>query len=130
MMEDKELIAKEIKDLEGRIGQKVIFKYPIEEGILEGKLIDRHVFRPESWAIGPGSIDVRYYNVIDRIKFPDFEAIRFGYYRRKNGKWIFAGQTTLTEKPETLKKQFIAAGIEKKGWFGKLILESAREIEK
>jgi len=89
MMEDKELIAKEIKDLEGRIGQKVIFKYPIEEGILEGKLIDRHVFRPESWAIGPGSIDVRYYNVIDRIKFPDFEAIRFGYYRRKNGASCF-----------------------------------------
>lgn len=83
---------------------------------------------PETWSTGPGSSNVRCYNVIDGIKFSEFEAIRFGYYRRKNSKWIFAGQTTLTEKPETLINQFIQAGKEKRDWFGRIILESAEGI--
>jgi len=64
---------------------------------------------------------------VRRIK--KFEAIRFGYYRLKNGKLKWASQITLTEPIEVYKKLFVKAAKEKE-WFKKIPKRSPRRSQK
>lgn len=108
-----------------RIGKRVKFNYPKGEGTYYGKLKDRCVLRVPSWT------GVPYWDVVDLIEFEEpkrFEAIRFGYYRLKNGKLKWASQTTLTEPIEVYKKLFVKAAKEKE-WFKKFLKEVLEEAK-
>ena len=119
-----------MEEVERRIlnckGRRVKFNYPEGEGAYYGKLKDRCVLRVPSWT------GVPYWDVVDLIEFerPErFEAIRFGYYRLKNGKLIWASQTTLTEPIEVYKKLFVRAAKEME-WFKKFLEEVLEEVKK
>ncbi|MHA1505878.1 MAG: hypothetical protein ACTSR0_01615 [Candidatus Asgardarchaeia archaeon] len=107
------------------IGKKVKFNYP--EGKYYGKLKDRCIlYAPSSWTKVP------YWDVVDLIEFEEperFEAIRFGYYRLKQGKLKWASQTTLTEPIEVYKKLFVKAAIEKV-WFRNFLKEVLEEVKR
>ena len=118
-------VEKIMRKIKGRIGKKVRFKYP--EGIYKGKLIDRCIlYAPSEW------VEVPYWDVVDLIQFETpkkFKAMRFGYYRFKNGKLKWASQTTLTEPLEIYKKLFVKAAREMK-WFKEFLEEVIQELEK
>lgn len=60
-------------------------------------------------------VKVPYWDVVDIIEFEEpkkFVALRFGYYRLKDGKLRWASQTTLTEPLEVYKKLFVKAARE------------------
>ena len=77
-----------------KIGNDVHFTYPDPEGDLWGTLKDRHVvFENENDYVA-------YWNVIDLINFhgEDEDWLRITYYRcrKKDNRWIFAGQTSIS----------------------------------
>lgn len=105
-----------------KVGEDVKFNYP-EGGVFQGKLIDRCILRTQSWTGIPS------WDVVDLIEFEEFKALRFGYYRLKNGKLRWASQTTLTESLEDYKKLFVKAAKEKE-WFKKFLQEVLEEVGK
>ncbi len=124
MMSSKEIKENEKKILSS-IGEEVKYKYPSGEGVYRGQLKDRCILHVPSWT------NVPYWDVVDLIEFEEpkrFEALRFGYYRLKDGKLRWASQTTLTEPFEVYKKLFIKAAKEKE-WFRKFLYEVLEEVQ-
>lgn len=123
-------LSEDEKKILSKIGKKVHFKYPMEEPHVDGVLKDRCLMREPSW---PGTADVPYWSVVDLIEFtaPNgeiFEALRFGYYRKKGKRLTWASQTTLTESWDTYKALFVKAAREKP-WFRKFLEAALKEAD-
>ena len=88
-----------INKILSKIGKKVNFTYPGDEGRKQGILIDRAVF--ESNYVG----EVPYWDVVDLIEFkgePELEFIRITYHRKKPGKHLnFSGQRSLQNRSQS-----------------------------
>jgi hypothetical protein len=105
----------------------VKFTYPTGEGDLSGKLLDRVViFDSESETIV-------YWNMIDLIGFNDEEEdwLRITYYRynKEKNKWIFAGQTSISDPISSFHEMFVKA-VKEKDWIRELfrnVYEKCRE---
>jgi len=112
-----------VERIMSRVGKTVRFKYPVNGKTItvKGVLKDRVVVEAPSWS----GIPYPYYDVVDLIEFEiegrKFEALRFGYYRVKNGRLNWASQTTLTEPLEVWKKILITAC--RRPWFRRLLEE-------
>lgn len=113
------------KRILSKIGQEVHYRFPGDEGNLEGTLKDRAVI------VSPTGSVVQYWDVVDLIEFNDRKEpwIRFGYYRRSKNRLIWGSQTTPTGPASEWKKIFIKTTREKK-WFRKLLEEVCRELAK
>ena len=109
-----------------RIGKKVTFTYPAEEGRKTGFLKDRAVI------YSPGSTGVPYWDVVDLIEFPNEpepEWIRIGYCRKPKERLIWGSQTTITEPIETWKKLLVHAAKEKE-WFRRLLEGVVEQVKR
>jgi len=111
----KKLLSKDEQRayLHSKIGEPVNFKYPEPPYLLEGELSDRFVFED-------GEDDrVLYWFVIDLIKFKgeDENWLRMTYYRykKKEKRWVFAGQTSLSG-PNSEFENLFAEAIKEKKW--------------
>ena len=108
-----------------KIGQPVNFKYPKGEQGKSGKLEDRLVvFDREDES-------VVYWNLIDLIEFKGEKErwLRITYYRyKKDGKWVFAGQTSIADPMTSFVDLFVAA-IKNKTWVRKLFKEVFNKCE-
>ncbi len=115
------------KKILSKIGKSVKFKYPEKsrkgKNVFHGKLIDRCIFKTYSWT------DIPSWDIVDLIEFEEFTALRFGYYRLKDGKLRWASQTTLTESLEDYRKLFVKAAKEKE-WFKKFLQDVLEKVEK
>lgn len=116
----------EVDKILSRIGTKVTFKYPGDEGTKVGTLKDRAVFE-SPYDVG----GVPYWDVVDLIKFegqkePEF--IRIGYYRKKPGQRLnWGSQTTITEPVSAWKLMLVKAAREKQ-WFRTLLEDVMSEV--
>lgn len=97
-------------------GNPVRFKYPegeFSEYPREGSLKDRFVILDSDDGF------VVYWNVIDLIEFKDYSEdwLRVTYYRykKKEMKWVFAGQTSLSNPISGFVQLFVTA-IKEKEW--------------
>lgn len=118
-------ISPEICQILSRIGKKVSFKYPGNEGEKRGVLRDRAVVKSNS----EGS-KVPYWDVIDLIEFIDEkepEWIRIGYYRKPGERLNWGSQTTITEPISVWKKLLVNTAREKK-WFRDLLEDVMKEL--
>jgi len=127
-MKMKEVLSrKEQKEyLYDKIGNPVKFTYP-EGDHLIGELMDRYVMFESEDDL------VTYWFVIDLIKFVDYDEkwIRVSYYRykKKQRKWVFAGQTSISNTINYLARLFAKAVKEKK-WVRPLFKEVCKQCEK
>lgn len=107
-----------------KIEEPVTFTYP-EGPPLRGKLSDRSV------TFDREDDSVVYWNVMDRIRFEgeDEDWMRITYYRykKKEGKWIFAGQTSISDPISDFGKLFINA-IKEKEWIRPLFRKICKEL--
>jgi len=98
-------------------GDSVVFSYPEPPYKLIGKLIDRIVAKS-----GEDEF-VRYWNLIDLIRFEneDEDWLRITYYRykKKEKRWVFAGQTSYADRISQFEELFIN-GIKEKDWLRRL----------
>jgi len=113
--------------LYSKIGKPVKFKYPKKEGVKIGKLMDRVVvFDSESDL-------VVYWNMIDLIKFDDEDEdwLRITYYRykKKERRWVFAGQTSISDPISDFVELFVKA-IKEKEWIRPLFREIYKKCAK
>lgn len=102
-----------------KVGKKVKFKYPGDEGELRGVLKDRLVIDSD-----PSFQGIPYWDVVDLIEFPGApkpEWMRVGYYRYAKGRLVWGSQTTLTEPLDIWRKLFKVA--RKRPWFASLLDE-------
>jgi hypothetical protein len=127
----KGLTEKEQKEyLCSKIGESVVFKYPEPPYLLKGKLIDRIVVKDG------GDEIVTYWNLIDLIRFEGEEEdwLRITYYRYKNKdrRWVFAGQTSLSDPISHFRDLFVSA-IKEKEWiralFKQVFKKCAKELD-
>lgn len=113
--------------LYGKIGKPVNFKYPKGEGHKAGKLVDRVVIFDRENDL------VVYWNMIDLIRFKDEEEdwLRITYYRykKKEGKWVFAGQTSISDPISDFIGLFVKA-IKEKEWIRSLFREVYKQCVK
>lgn len=117
----------ELHKIRSRIGKKVSFKYPGNEGDKHGILKDRAVVESSN-EIG----NVPYWDVVDLIEFKDEkepEWIRIGYYRKPKQKLNWGSQTTITEPVSIWKRILVNAAREKK-WFRDLLEDVMNELKK
>lgn len=117
----------DLKKILSRIGTKVSFKYPGEEGDKHGILKDRTVVESTN---APGAVP--YWDVVDLIEFKGEEEpewIRIGYYRKPKHTLIWGSQTTITEPVSIWKRILVNAAREKK-WFRDLLEEVMKELKK
>ena len=111
----KNLLSREEQEayLYSRKGEPVNFKYPEPPYFLKGKLLDRYVtfVAEDDWVV--------YWNMIDLIHFEgeDEDWLRITYYRykKKERKWVFAGQTALSNPISGFIKLF-ANAVKEKEW--------------
>jgi len=99
-----------------RIGKRVHFQYPGDEGALRGVLKDRVLIKSN-----PGFQGIPYWDVVDLIEFagePEPLWVRVGYYRYAGGRLVWGSQTTLTEPLPVWRRLFKEA--KKKSWFAPL----------
>lgn len=105
-MTRKEILSK----LQRPVGKRVRYKYPnghIKNGVLKDRAI---VWNGHS----PSGAD--YWDVIDLIEFPKEKHrkwIRIGYYRQVGKRLGFAGQTTISEPAQKMKRLFTRAAKQK-----------------
>ncbi|HPT02837.1 MAG TPA: hypothetical protein PLJ84_09585 [Bacteroidales bacterium] len=120
-MNENEVINK----IKSRIGTKVSFKYPGNEGEKQGILIDRAIIPSKNVA---GAVP--YWDVVDLIEFKDHQEqwIRIGYYRKPANKINWGSQTTITE-PVSVWKRILLNAAKEKPWFKKLLFEVITELE-
>ena len=109
-------------------GRIVTFRYPEPPYVLQGKLFDRFAIKD---GVGGGVV---YWNVIDLIKFEGEERedwLRLTYYRykKKENRWVFAGQTSLTNPISGILELFIKA-IKEKDWIRTLFTQVCRQCSK
>ena len=117
----------DLKKILSRIGTKVFFRYPSEEGDKHGILKDRTVVESTN---APSAVP--YWDVVDLIEFKgekETEWIRIGYYRKPKNKLIWGSQTTITEPISIWKKILVNAAREKR-WFSDLLEEVMKELKK
>lgn len=111
--------------LYGKIGDRVIFKYPKKEGKKKGKLVDRFVIYDRENDM------VVYWNMIDLIDFKDEDEnwLRITYYRykKKERKWVFAGQTSISDPISSFVELFVRA-IREKEWIRPIFREVCKEL--
>ena len=87
---------------------------------MKGKLLDRYAtfVAEDDWVV--------YWSMIDRIKFEgeDEDWLRITYYRykKKERKWVFAGQTSLANPISGFLELFVEA-IKEKEWMRQLFKE-------
>ena len=115
-----------VEKILSRIGKRVLYQYPGDEGDRRGVLKDRAVV-----SAGRNPTGVHYWHIVDLIEFSDHREpwIRIGYYRRPKEHLVFAGQTTSTHRVSQWKHLFVNAAKEKK-WFRKLLEDVAEELKK
>jgi hypothetical protein len=114
-----------VKAILKAVGKPVCFTYPNDEGCKDGVLVDRAVLFS-----GVGSTGVPYWDIVDLIRFPnepEADWIRIGYYRKKNGKLNFSGQTTITE-PVAIWKQLLVHAAKEKPWFKALLEDVMKQV--
>lgn len=110
-----------VQKMMNKIGKRVMYKYPGKEPARSGTLLDRVVLRTN-----PGSA-IAYWDVVDLIRFPNRPNwIRVGYYRRANGRLVWAGQTTISDSFAVWKRLLIEAA--KKDWFRGLLEDVMAEL--
>lgn len=120
-------IDPDISQILSRIGKKVSFKYPENEGEKHVILKDRAVVKSNS----EGS-EVPYWDVIDLIEFKgekEPEWMRIGYYRKPKDRLNWGSQTTITEPISVWKNLLINTAREKK-WFRDLLEDVMKELNK
>lgn len=108
-----------------RIGTKVAFQYPGDEGAKHGILKDRAVSNSSN---APGVVP--YWDVVDLIEFKDEEEpewIRIGYYRKPRKTLNWGSQTTITEPISVWKTLLVNAARDKK-WFRDLLKDVMNEL--
>lgn len=109
--------------LYGKIGDPVTFKYPKKEG----KLVDRVVILDRENDM------VVYWNMIDRIRFKgdnrDWLRITYYRYKKKERKWVFAGQTSIADPITAFVELFVKA-IKEKEWIRPLFREIYKKCAK
>ena len=114
MHDDPEIEAKLLRP----VGEKVSFRYPGSEGHKRGILEDRVIIPSD-----PGTPGVDYWDVVDRITFPDepeSDWLRIGYYRRSKGRLVWASRTAITE-PIGVWKRILLTASRQKRWFRELL---------
>lgn len=103
-----------------KIQKSVHFKYPEEPTNRKGVLLDRFVIKDTE------DNEVVYWNLIDLIKFEHDEEnwLRITYYRYKKQqkRWVFAGQTSLSDPISKFEELFVNA-IREKEWVRHLFKE-------
>jgi len=124
----KALTEKEQKEyLCSKKGKPVVFKYPEPPYYLKGKLIDRIVVKDR------GDDLVTYWNLIDLIRFEgeaeDWLRITYYRYKIKEKKWVFAGQTSLSDPISHFRELFVNA-IKEKEWIRPLFKEVFKQCSK
>ncbi len=121
------MATEEVDKILSKIGQKVKFTYPGDEGTKRGILRDRAVFECPCEAG-----DIPYWDVVDLIEFDgekETEFIRLGYYRRKPGQKLnWGSQTTITEPVSVIKGMLVSAAREK-SWFRVILQDVMRDLE-
>jgi len=110
-----------------KIGNPVKFTYPEGEEPLNGRLLDRY-------AVFDGEDDsVAYWNVIDLIEFEgeDENWLRITYYRykKKDNRWVFAGQTSISDPISVFIELFVKVAEEKE-WIRPVFKEVCKELSK
>ena len=105
----------------------VKFSYPADEGDMHSTLLDRVVFFGSEY----GSIV--YWNMIDLIRFQE-EAenwLRMTYYRynKEKRRWIFAGQTSLSDPISFFEEMFVKS-IKEKEWMRNLFKKIGERCRK
>ena len=114
----------EIDKILSRIGKKVSFKYPGDEGNKLGILKDRAVVESTNDA---GKVP--YWDVVDLIEFEgekEPEWMWVGYYRKKRTlNW--GSQTTITE-PILIWKRILVKTAREKKWFRNLLEDGIDEL--
>lgn len=116
----------DIRKILSRIGSKVSFNYPGNEGDKRGILKDRTVIESIN-ALGL----VPYWDVVDLIEFEgedEPEWIRIGYYRKPKETLNWGSQTTITEPVSVWKRILVSAAREKK-WFRDLLDDVINELK-
>ena len=97
-----------------KIGSTVIFRYPEPPYVLKGKLVDRYAI-----SLGYGDEWVDYWMIIDLIRFEgeaeDWIRITYYRYKKKEMRWVFAGQTALAIPISGFQELFVKA-IKEKEW--------------
>jgi len=110
-----------------KIGEPVNFKYPRGEISKAGKLVDRIVVYDSENDL------VVYWNMIDLIKFESEKEdwLRITYYRYKKieRKWVFAGQTSISDPISKFVELFVEA-IKEKEWIRPLFREVCKQCAK
>jgi len=113
--------------LYGKIKGPVNFKYPEPPYRLKGELLDRYVIKD-----GEDNYVVYWY-VIDLIRFEDEHEdwLRMTYYRykKRERKWVFAGQTSLSGPLSYFQRLFIET-IKEKPWMRQLFREVYKQCSK
>ena len=125
MMKPKNEENEVIQKILSRIGKRVSFQYPENEGQKNGRLKDRVVM-----VSSPGAEGVPYWDVIDLIEFPNEDEplwIRVGYYRKPKDHLVWGSQTTITEPIAIWKDLFVKAAREKP-WFRKFLDDVMKEV--
>lgn len=127
----KVLTEKEQKAyLLSKIEKPVHFTYPEPPYHFKGTLKDRCVVNDG------GDASVTYWNMIDLIEFENEKEnwLRLTYYRYKNKekRWVFAGQTSLSDPISHFEELFTTA-VKEKAWirplFRNIVKECAKELE-
>ena len=119
----KEIKLKNLEEQEKYLydkkGHPVNFKYPKGEQGKSGILKDRVVIFDRK------DDNVTYWNLIDLIEFKDEKEqwLRITYYRyKKDGHWIFAGQTSIADPLSKFVELFVKA-IKETLWARQLFKE-------
>ena len=92
---------------------------------MKGKLIDRYVIKggEDDWVI--------YWNMIDLIRFEteDEDWLRITYYRykKKEKRWVFAGQTSFSDPISSFRELFVNA-IKEKEWIRLFFKEICKKM--
>jgi hypothetical protein len=124
------LTEKEQRDyLLSKIKEPVHFTYPEPPYHFEGTLKDRFVIKDGYDA------NVTYWNIIDLIEFKgeneDWLRITYYRYKKKEKRWVFAGQTSLSNPISQYEELFVQA-IKEKQWmktFFKQILRQCSDLK-
>lgn len=105
------------RQIVGKIGKPVKFRYPDDEGDRRGVLKERVVIKGSV-----GFKGIPYWDVVDLIEFQGAKKplwMRVGYYRYTKGRLVWGSQTTLTEPLDIWQKLFAEA--RSRPWFVKLL---------
>lgn len=125
----KKILSKKEQEqyIYSKIGGPVAFKYPKgEKSDKSGKLIDRVV------CYDGETNNAFYWNLLDLIRFKEEKEdwLRISYYRyKKDGRWVFAGQTSISDPFNSFVVLF-AKAIKEKEWIRPLFKNVYRQCSK